>query len=340
MSYDFSREQWPAIKGAMVDHCVNQPTDSAGSIIERECYSGRLFEQMKTMTPGDCVETLTPILADWLNNTILPTLLTRIAGKAESAKRHQLEVGLALLSYSPARRSTPASNPNDADQMTKALCRSLKNFRLCFMKMDPACARAILGQCLKNHFSEARDGLLLQKLTGLKIRIWVKIEKVYYEIMDELDKEAQANGMNAQIAALQRLPASQELCERILERLPKKLGIKRWHRVRDYIDLYLESEKGLPLRPDEPGEAVEMDQQDDCAKLLTDDLTAALLKGAIDKGEYLALILEYVDGYPAGEKAKTVKDKLDMSEQTYDELVGSALVKLGRWIDNNAGASR
>jgi hypothetical protein len=321
-AYDFSGERWARTKSRFVDLCVNRHGDA-------------LLERIRRLDAGDCVHALSPLLADWLDGRVLPAVRDRIASTERSQEREDWSVGLALFTFSPARRTGQAKGERDTDRMTADLCRSLPKLRQCFMRESDECARGVLGRCLGSHFSDTKDRLVLVELKELNLRIWWRIERVLREILTEWEEAARSDDPRARRTAREKLASEAAQAREVVQRLPRKLGITRWERVQLYLEVF-----GTPASVDIAdvfwiGDDSAAEQE--LLMALNDCLDADDAATALTPMERESILREYIHGIPKGISSSEFTAAYGVSRPVHNKQVQSGLVKLGQCLGYRFG---
>lgn len=308
--YDFCGLRWVRQKKQEVDLCVNE-------------YATPLFGRLRTIDPGKCHASLPPILRWWLNEYILPAVESRIRGAQQAENYERWSTGLALFTFGPtldARAVDPQSAP---DLMTRAICSSMPKLQRCLMAQRQSEAKAILGQCLGNYFSDAKFKLLATEGKGLKITTWYRIEPVMREIKDEW---------------MGRPYSVEELAQEILARCGKKLDITCVGTIIDYIFVFRGGIDPIPPIPLE-------DVLDGPSEPITDGLLLELKfcldakdgPNALTEQERDAVRREYFEGIPSGQSEDSFKEKYGLSRKAHRRHANAGRLKLGRCLLDQCG---
>lgn len=323
-AHDFSGARWAATKKDYVGHCVNVHGDS-------------LLSAMRELPPGDCVATLSPVLGRWLDREVLPAMVAKIAALPQSETRENWEVGLALFSFSPARRSGTPTDSRDPQRMAKDICRSFPKLRACFMRANESCAKGVLGRCLGHHFTDVKAKIVIVELEGLSIRTWWKIEQVRREVLSEWSAAAASDALAERREAKEKLGSPQSLAQEILGRLPKKLDISNWKTVALYIEVFGGPEGGFANLDDLIGLGVDPSVEEELILQLQSCLDAEEGPNALTDAEREAVHREYIAGIPRGLSSNAFTAAYGVSWPTHRKLLSSALPKLGHCLGHSLG---
>ena len=320
--YDFSGPTWVRTKKYFVNVCVNYHGDP-------------LLSDLRALPVAQTKERLPPVLGRWLDDRVLSALNREVVAHQGTLRGDEIAIGLALFTYSPARRSPGAEATKAPDHMSKDVGRAMPRLRQCFMRNSDTCAKATLGTTFGNHFSTAKERLMAAEAGELSLVTWWKLEKVIKDVLADCADKLKQGTPEERAQAQQIINSDQLLAQTVLENLPKKVEIKKEETVLLYMDVFgTEATEDL----DELiWIGTEGSEDDEFLQLLTDCINAQSGDNALTERERNAIWREYIDGIPVGLSHKEFSNKYDVSRPTHNKDVDSARVKLGKALGRPLG---